>query len=123
MQDKIDADTRARRVEELELAIQDYDMAIQLDPNDAMAYANRGNVPRAKGELKGAIEDLNKAIELNPRLPEPYNNRGSIHASQGKFRAAIVDYEKALEFAPPNWRHQSQVEGSLELLRKLQGQE
>ena len=49
--DKIAASHRAIRVGELELALQDYDVTIQLDPNDAMAYTNRGIAVRRTGGI------------------------------------------------------------------------
>jgi len=48
--------------------------AIEINPNYAEAYHNRGN---AKYELKGyreAIQDYSKAIELEPKLAKAYNN-------------------------------------------------
>ena len=67
MHDKIAADTRARRVEELELAIQDYDMAIQLDPNDAMAYANRGIAYHLLSQDEKSDADKAKACSLDSK--------------------------------------------------------
>ena len=49
-------------------AIADYDKAIELDPNYATVYHNRG---LAKAEIKQyteAIADYNKALELDPRF-------------------------------------------------------
>jgi tetratricopeptide (TPR) repeat protein len=45
----------------------DYNQAIQLNPNNARAYRNRGNAKRNKGDLDGAIADFNRAIELNAK--------------------------------------------------------
>ena len=52
-------------------AIEDYSRAIELDPEYAPAYYNRGNAYSDKGEYDRAIEDLNRAIELDPRMPQP----------------------------------------------------
>jgi tetratricopeptide (TPR) repeat protein len=45
-------------------AIADYDRAIKINPNDAIAYSNRGVVKSALGDKQGAIADLGKAAEL-----------------------------------------------------------
>ena len=56
-----------------ERAIENYNKAIELDPNDADAYNNRGLAYYYLEEYERAIEDYNKAIELNPNYA--YNNR------------------------------------------------
>ena len=45
-------------------AIDDYTRAIQINPNDAKAYSNRGIVLEIVGDLKGACTDWRKAAEL-----------------------------------------------------------
>jgi tetratricopeptide (TPR) repeat protein len=52
-------------------AMEDYNKAIQLNPNDAEAYYNRGNAYVAKGQYDRAIEDYNKAIQLQQDI-HPY---------------------------------------------------
>ncbi len=47
-------------------AIEDYDKAIALAPNDAIAYALRGGAYKHKGDKEQAIVDYRKALELNP---------------------------------------------------------
>ena len=53
-----------------ERSIEDYDKAIELDPNDAEAYNNRGNSYSDLGQYQRAIEDYDKAIELDPDYAE-----------------------------------------------------
>ncbi|MFM6202266.1 MAG: tetratricopeptide repeat protein, partial [Dolichospermum sp.] len=45
-------------------AISDYNQAIQINPNYAQAYGNRGLAKSALGDKQGAIEDLQKAAQL-----------------------------------------------------------
>jgi tetratricopeptide (TPR) repeat protein len=80
-----------------DLAIADYNKAIELNPKGAEAYNNRGNAYSKQGNLQQAIADYNKAIELNPKGAEVYNNRGIVYYNQGKFDLAIADYNKAIE--------------------------
>jgi tetratricopeptide (TPR) repeat protein len=57
-------------------AIEDYDGAIALDPNDSEAYRNRG-VARAKlSEYGEAIEDDDHGIALGPNDSAVYAHRG-----------------------------------------------
>ena len=57
-------------------AIRHYDAAIELNPEFAEAYNNRGLAYANKGDLALAIADYSKAIELKPDLTYAYNNRG-----------------------------------------------
>ena len=45
-------------------AIADYNQAIKINPNYALAYNNRGNIKRTKGDIDGAIADFDRAIKL-----------------------------------------------------------
>ena len=47
-------------------AIADYDKAIALDPNVALAYTNRGGAYYMKGDKDQTIADFCKALEIDP---------------------------------------------------------
>ena len=49
-------------------AIQDYNRSIQIKPDLAEAYCNRGLAYAEKGQPDRAIQDCDKAIELNPKI-------------------------------------------------------
>src|SRR5215204_1440714 len=49
-------------------AIREYTKAIELNPQFAEAYYNRGIAYSDKKEYDAAIQDYTKAIELNPRF-------------------------------------------------------
>ena len=83
-----------------DLAIANYDKAIQLKPDYVNAYYNRGNVKGKLGQYFAAISDYDKAIQLKPTLAEAYNNRGVAKADLGQYFAAISDYDKAIQLKP-----------------------
>ena len=85
---------------EHDLAIKDFDKAIELKPDYALAYNNRGAVYRSKGEYDLAIADCNKAIELKSDYAEPYSNRGAAYRNKGDYDSAIEDYDKAIHLKP-----------------------
>ena len=83
-----------------EKAIEDYNKAIEFNPEYATAYYNRGN---AYGKLKKhekAIADYNNAIEFNPEYAAAYNNRGNAYDGLKKHEKAIADYNRAIELNP-----------------------
>ncbi len=83
-----------------ENAVNDYNMAIRLDPKHAKAYSNRGSVYEASGRYKLAVRDFTKAIELSPELAGVYSNRGNIFLKMKKYEYAVNDYKKAIEIDP-----------------------
>ena len=85
---------------EYDLAITDWTKAIELDPDDAVAYLNLGVVYAGKRDFEAAIADYNKAIDLAPENASAYNNRGVAYAGKRDFEAAIADYNKAIDLAP-----------------------
>ena len=48
--------------------MQDYDEAIRLDPQDAVAYYNRGVAYKNLGQTERANQDFAQAIRLDPSL-------------------------------------------------------
>jgi len=81
-------------------AIQEYNIAIQINPYYARAYLNRGNVYQSQGNISQAISDYNQSIEIKPNYAEAYNNRGIAYRNQGNFEQAIFDFHKAIESKP-----------------------
>lgn len=80
--------------------IADYNKAIELAPDSADAYYNRGDAYDEMGEYGKAIADYNKAIQLNPNLASAYYNRGCAYGEIGAYDKAIADYNKAIELNP-----------------------
>ena len=83
-----------------ENAIQEFDQAIQLDPDHSKAYYNRGISYFYLGQDQTAINDYTKAIQLNPDDADAYNNRGVSYENLGQYQTAINDYTKAIQLDP-----------------------
>ena len=88
------------RLDEHDLAIGEYDKAIELKPDYADAYNNRGNIHAYQGEYDQAIADFDRAIKLKPGYADAYNNRGATYYDKGEYDQAIADYGKAIELKP-----------------------
>ena len=81
-------------------AIVDYNKAIQLNPNYADAYNNRGVAKHNLQDYSGAIADYNKAIQLKPDYADVYNNRGNAKTYLNDWAGAISDYNKVIQLNP-----------------------
>src|SRR5580765_2925952 len=55
-------------------AISDLSKAIELKPDDAIAYESRGWAYEEKGELAKAVENYREAARLNPGYERPRDN-------------------------------------------------
>jgi tetratricopeptide (TPR) repeat protein len=84
---------------EYRAATADYDRAIELNPDDADNYINRGRVNSDLGDYQAAIADYDRAIELNPNFVA-YCNRGAVKSDLGDYQGAIADYDEAIELEP-----------------------
>ena len=82
---------------EFDLAIQDADRAIELNPNSYSGYGNRAVAYYCKGEFDLAIQDGNRVIEINPNRFEGYINRAFAYAAKGECDRAIQDANHALK--------------------------
>lgn len=78
----------------------DLDRAIQLKPDYADAYYERGLNRDLGNDPAAALRDYNKAIELNPRFSDAYRTRAVLYLVAGKGALAIADYTKIIELKP-----------------------
>ena len=83
-----------------ESAIADYDMAIQLRSDYAIAYNDRGVVKGKLSEYKEAIKDYDEAIRIKPDCVVAYYNRGRTKDQLEQSSAAIDDYNIAIDLEP-----------------------
>ena len=87
-------------LKKFDAAIASYDEAIQLKPDYADAYSNRGNALKELEQFDAAIADYDKAIQLKPDLADAYSNRGNALQDLKQFDAAIASYDKAIQLKP-----------------------
>lgn len=74
--------------------------AIEINPEYADAYNNRGIAYTHLKEYEKAIEDFSKAIEINQEDADTYYNRGIAYSNLKEYEKVIEDYNKAIEINP-----------------------
>jgi tetratricopeptide (TPR) repeat protein len=80
--------------------------AIELTPENYLAYSRRAHPELSKGDYEGAIADYTKAIELTTnvlRVAGWFYDRGLAKQAKGDFDGAIADFTKAVELNPNNY--------------------
>lgn len=85
-----------------ELALNAIDKAIELNPNDAGFWNNRGVLLKPLGmpRVKERIEAYQKAVAINPNFKEAYSNLADALTSGKFFNEANVALDKALGLDP-----------------------
>ena len=86
-------------------AVEEFETAIALAPNDSLAYTRLGYVHLQEGRLAEAIEVLEAALRRNPQDAEAHANLGMVHLRQGALDAALKELEEAVTLAPRAGRY------------------
>lgn len=84
-----------------DMSIADYDRAIDLRPNFAMALNNRAWAYFKKGEAIKGLPDAERSLQLDPLSAPSYDTRAHIRQTMGDKAAALSDYNRALRLADP----------------------
>lgn len=85
----------------LDLAIADFNKAIELDPEPAQPYFSRGSALQDKGENDKALGDYSKAVDLDPFYATAFNGRCWLRALLNvDLPLAIKDCERAVALDP-----------------------
>jgi serine/threonine-protein kinase len=101
-----------RNLEDYRKAVDLFDQAIQLDPEYAVAYAERSEArtfigdlsnPQEKEAWPAARKDAEKAVELGPNLAEAHAALGWVRFFvEWKFAEGLAELKRAKQLAPAN---------------------
>ena len=92
-----------------DLALQEFQRALEIDPRNADALLGLGGAYAASGRTSDAEAALKKASALRPDSWDNYNELGIFYEKQGKYAESIAAYKRAIELTPDN----AQVYGNL----------
>lgn len=89
----------------LEIALAEFNHAIQIDPDYAQAYNGLGLVYAALNEDAKADASFKKAIQIQPNSSESHNNYGSFLCSRNRYDESIAHFLEAVKnplYGTPN---------------------
>jgi tetratricopeptide (TPR) repeat protein len=89
------------RLDKPELALNDYNDGLALNPGMGEGYVDRGATYIVLKRYDDALRDINKGIEMSTtRLQIAYYDRGVVREALGNIRGAYEDFKKAVEIEP-----------------------
>jgi tetratricopeptide (TPR) repeat protein len=81
-------------------ALANYDKALQLKPDYAMACYNKGESMLRTGQVAAALELFDRALRITPAYFKALKLKGDALVQAGRSDAAIAAYEEALKLQP-----------------------
>lgn len=95
----------AQKLKDNEQALRLYNASLDINPDDARIYNDRGYFKLTRLELNSdvaynAVKDFDRAIKLNPNFANAYMNRALALSYVGRHLRACNDYNKAKELDP-----------------------
>jgi tetratricopeptide (TPR) repeat protein len=105
---------------DLSAALNRFDAALKLDPDDALAHAQRGKALFGLGQVEPALFAWRTAVELDKRLFEPQYNLASELLRLGQLEAARPHLRQAYAHCP-SAELRTLMRGTLSNLTKTDG--
>ena len=100
---------QTNKPEDLEIAEQMFEKALQIDPGLAQAHSGLSDVyafqymayyDRSKSKIEKALREAQKALETSPELPEAHRSLGRYYMFIGAFDDAEKAFLRAVEYSP-----------------------
>jgi tetratricopeptide (TPR) repeat protein len=95
VQGYVDQGMQASQAGRYDQALQAFDQALKLKPNDPALITYKATVYYAKGNNPQALQLCEQVIKLNPNFGRAYYQRGMIYEKQEKYDQALADLQKA----------------------------
>jgi tetratricopeptide (TPR) repeat protein len=83
-----------------DLAMADYNLALQKRPNYGNAYNNRGTLHLRRQALQSALDDFSASIQYAPNAIFGYTNRARVLTLNKNYDAALADFAAAAQIDP-----------------------
>jgi len=80
---------------QVELALQDFELALQWNPSQIMALLGKGRTLARLGKMQQALLSYDQALSIKPGWAEAYLARAELRGKLGEHEAAAADYGQA----------------------------
>ena len=101
-------------------AVNAYQRARELNPQNLQAWFNSGMILHEGGILQAALECYNQAIELDPEQSKIWCNLGALQFQLGEFEESVNSLNQAVMLKPDYARAWDNLAGSLCALDQLE---
>lgn len=85
---------------EPEIGLESLDRAVEIDPDFAHAWYNRGLVLESMNEYNASLESFAKATALDPSIAKAWFHQGVVLEKLGDYNAAAAAFDEAVEEEP-----------------------
>ncbi len=98
-------------------ALANFDRGIEVEPDYATIYHNKGWYLNKLGRHKEAIEYFEKTLGLEPARAVTYENLADAYLHLGSTNKAVEAFQKALKYLKPDYTDiRQQIEAKIEML-------
>ena len=87
-------------IKRYDAAIECYQRALKIDPNNVEIFYSMGNAWKSQGDLDAAIECYQRALIIKPNYVEAHYNLGNALRLNGKLASALDSYKRAIKIKP-----------------------
>jgi tetratricopeptide (TPR) repeat protein len=104
------------RLGRYEEAVDSFDQALALRPDDYEALLNRGADLNELGRYEEALASFHQAIQLQPEFHLTWYNQGIVQKRLGSYKEAVASFDQAIQLQPEfhlTWYNQGIVQSLL----------
>jgi tetratricopeptide (TPR) repeat protein len=77
-----------------------YEVALRLEPNDAVLWINSGTLQLQTKNMSAAVSDFSRALAINPNSAVAHYNLGAALHEMNRYEDAVAAYKTALTIDP-----------------------
>ncbi|MBF0445620.1 MAG: tetratricopeptide repeat protein [Magnetococcales bacterium] len=90
----------AQKINRYDLALEQFQRAINIDPNIAILYYNMGTSLYQLDRKEESVSVVKKSISMDPNYPEAYSSIGNTLTELGELDEAVENLQKAITIKP-----------------------